>query len=284
MRQHHLWSIGMRTIVFAWALVSSSALGFDARDVGRDERGVKLTAYDVLARPGDQVVLRAKVEHDDPLGVHIDLHDVTVLFELDGAPVGSAVSAHDGYADLPLTTPLAFGEHAFRARVESGTAAQGKLVLIAAAKPIFVTDIDNTISDLPDWLVPVTPIEHNGILAGSSDALHELAQSYTIVYLTARDDMLYNHTRRWLDYWSFPSGVLITNDWGLDAFDQYGFKRESLAALQARFSALAAGAGDRAHDARAYLDSGMRAYLIGRRLVEGAVTVRAWAEILEREP
>jgi hypothetical protein len=283
MRQHQLWSIDMRTIVFALALVSSSALGFDARDAGRDERGVKLTAYDVLARPGDQVVLRAKVERDDPLGVHVDLRDVTVLFELDGTPVGSAVSADDGYADLPMTTPLDSGEHTFRARVESGSAAQGQLVLIAAAKPVFVTDIDNTISDLPDWLVPVTPIEHNGILPGSSDALHELAQAYTIVYLTARDDMLYNHTRRWLNYWSFPSGILITNDWGLDAFDQYGFKRESLASLQTRFSALAVGAGDRAHDARAYLDSGMRAYLLGRRVVEGAVTVKAWADILELE-
>ncbi len=244
-------------------------------------RAYRLTTYDVLAVPDAEVTLRAKVELQGPL--HRDQRGVPVQFTIAGEDVGSAVSADDGYADLVVSAAAlglgaASGAVPFEARTGTAADGTGAVFVQNAWDPVFITDIDGTISDLNDLLVPVTPIERIPALPGAVAALRSVAVTQTVLYLTARDDALMHHTRAWLALRGFPRGPLVTADWG-PGFSQRSYKRRALAAIKEQWRNLTAGVGNAPHDADAYLEAGMRAYNLGPRSVRGAASVASWEEV-----
>jgi len=265
-------------------------LAADGRDAGAEGPGhaVKLSAYDLLGLPGEAAEVRAKLEHDGPSGLNPDMKGYPLHFagpavaERDVLTDGEGVSAASGrFPDRP-------GEVG-RVRVRfpgsrSHRAAETTARLFAwpADSRILIVDIDHTISDLPQRDVPFTDIARIPATRGSVDALTTLAGEYRIVYLTARNDALFNQSRAWLEATGFPDGPLMTRDY-LPWESREGHKRRALALLKGRYPNLIAGFSDTAGDARAYLANGMRAIAIdpagSGRFPAGAIAVRSWSEV-----
>ena len=249
----------------------------------------RLQGYDVLARPGDKVVLRAKLESMATPVFHKDIRGVTVFFELDGKVVGSAVTDGQGWADvayhvsenagrdLTVTCALAPGDKYL---------AEPANILVVIKKntaPAIVTDIDHTIADVGSAGFLVKSNESVPALPGAPEALTRLSKKYTIIYVTARDDAFMNTTKEWLDLRKFPKGPVFFNDYGGKSMSATKYKTAEIARLKKRFPNITAGVGDKVGDAEAYLANGMRAFLIGDKMPEdmpeGARFARSWAEV-----
>jgi hypothetical protein len=88
-------------------------------------------------------------------------------------------------------------------------------------------------------------------------------------------------TRRWLALHLFPPGPILCRPWSLRPVAPELFKTETLARIKRELPGLAAGVGDRAHDARAYLAHGLRALLINSFEPPplGAEHFRSWPDI-----
>ncbi len=257
---------------------------------------VKLTVYDQLVQPGEQVKLTAKLERDGPLGVNPDLRDFPLKFIMPGkGEKGEHVvrTASEGIAWKRLFPPAnEKGPDPFTFEVEfegSGHHKPGKgsgrVFIWPKDAPILITDIDHTISDLSQLTVPLVEAKDNPTLPGAPEALTALAQQYRIVYLTARDDALFNYTVRWLKEKSFPAGPCFCRDFHVGQ-SQEGFKKKFIAELKERFPKVQIGVGDRESDAAAYLAHGITPYIIDpqkkRDLPTEAVRVDSWKEIQER--
>lgn len=241
--------------------------------------GYRVSAYDVLAQPGDKARLRVKVEYAGPF--HVDAYGVMVTFSVNGEVIGRVESGDEGYADLWVEVPGRADVVSFVGRVEDD-AAVGRLVVRQEEESFFVADIDQTISDMPGIRAFVTSNDEIPAVEGSVSTLKRLSREHTIIYLTARDDYLMNKTRGWLEQKGFPAGPLYVHDWELGGETSGAFKQRKLANLKERFPNLVAGAGDKKSDAEAYAINGMRSYLFFDHQ-DGAQTVRSWREIFAYE-
>jgi hypothetical protein len=259
-----------------------------------DERwwGVQLIAYDEVARPEECVEVRAKLEHRDLLCLRPNMRGYPLCFH---APPFLdccwARTASKGVATVPLRLPVG-GPCPCRVQVlfpgsthHRPGESVGRVFTWPADSPILVTDVDHTISDLPQLLVPFTANEDTPPLPGAVEALQEMSRDYRIVYLTARNHCLYNKTRDWLRLHGFPEGPLFSR--GCAATQSVvTFKREVIADLRKRFPNVAVGVGDRAGDAEAYLANGLKTILINpkkpHKLPPQVVVVGSWAEAARR--
>ncbi len=249
----------------------------------------RLQGYDVLARPGDKVVLRAKLESMATPVFHKDIQGGTVYFELDGKVIGSAVTDGQGWADLAYQV----SENAGRDLTVMCALAPGDKYLAEPANilvvikkntaPAIVTDIDHTIADVSSAGFLVKSNESVPALSGAPEALTRLSKKYTIIYVTARDDAFMNTTKEWLDLRKFPKGPVFFNDYGGKSMSSRKYKIAEIARLKKRFPNITAGVGDKVGDAEAYLANGMRAVLIGEKMPEDipeeARFARSWAEV-----
>ena len=249
--------------------IALAAAGVAAR--AADGRfGAVLTAFDELARPGEVVTVRAKLEHDGLAGLHPHLHDHLLAFGGPGVGAREARTAGEGIAAVEVRTPGGPGGGVERVRVRFDGSrhhrpaeATARVFAWPAGRPILVVDIDHTISDRRERDVLFVDNAAIPAVDGAVDALTKLARSYRIVYLTARDESLFNKSRAWLEARGFPEGPLFTRDYNLFGPGQGAFKRRFLVDLRRRFPDLAVGVGDTPDDARAYLDAGLKAVLLG---------------------
>ncbi len=264
------------TALFAGCGVDQErAVEFSLTSDESESFGYRLTVSDVLAVKGGVTTLAAKVETRDPF--RIDIVGVRVEFAVNGRLVGSGVTDGDGTAYVRALAPEAAGKSAIRATY-GRSSGEGRLFTQSPDVRFFVTDIDNTISDLDEALVVTTPNSEIPAVEGSTRALQKFADTRGVIYLTARDDYLLDKTRGWLSLRGFPEGATVVNDWRLGGPSQGEYKERVLSALKSDFPNIEAGAGENLHDASAYLASGMRAYLIGKSLA-GAITVSGWRDI-----
>ena len=172
-----------------------------------------------------------------------------------------------------------------RQRHHQPAEATGRVFLWPADSRILITDVDHTISDLALLKVPFTPNERIPALPGAAVALTELSRTHRIVYLSARDEALYDKTRAWLQEKGFPEGPLFCREFRVSV-GQETFKRQFIAEFKKRYPQTVVGIGDQPSDARAYLSNGMAALLLdpeGRaELPAGAVRVSSWREVLQQ--
>lgn len=254
-------------------------------------RSPALTAFDQVARPNEAVILTAKLYQPTRWGFHINLHDRPIQFACPPLPTWETISGEDGLATVEVTAPAGVPdiwpyEACYPGSPKHKPArGNGRVFLWPADSPILVTDVDHTISALHPFHVPFTTNGDSPTLPGAAEALNELATLYRVVYLTARDESLYDKTRAWLSEKGFPAGPLFCRD--MHPFGSAEtFKRCFLADLGKRFPHLVAGVGDRLSDARAYQANGMIAVLIDPNgkleWPEGAVVVPSWREAARR--
>lgn len=247
-----------------------------------------LTVFDQLAPPGETVSLHVKLYQTTRLGFHINLHDRQIEFRCPFLPASATQTGEDGLASVEVQPPMEAPEvWRFTADYRGGVCHQpavsnGRVFLWPTDSCLLVTDIDGTICDLAEFRVPFTSNRNTPTLPGCVEALNALAVEYRIVYLSARDECLYDKTRDWLREKGFPAGPLFCRDMHLTG-SQEEFKTKFLADLAKRYPRLRVGVGDRLTDVRAYRANGMRAFLIdptGRIAVPpGTVVVPSWRAV-----
>jgi phosphatidate phosphatase PAH1 len=144
----------------------------------------------------------------------------------------------------------------------------GRIFMASPTDPIIVTDIDEVLSDLPEVQVPFKSNANTKATEGSIEALKSLAPKARIIYLTARDNSLFSKTRAWLRLNGFPSGPVFVWNWnlknylGLSREEQRAYKAKFLEDLKKRFPHIVAAIGNRSHDAQAFIDAGVPAYIL----------------------
>ncbi len=232
-----------------------------------------ISLYDSVAVAGGEVKIKAKIEKDKLIPFRTDLENMNLRFSLNQKEVGLARSDKDGYGRLTLTLPLEVGTYEIQvelvaSRLYQADKAMAHLSVWSQDQKLIVTDIDQTISAATKTEILRLPIAAQKTFPFSADYLTELAdQGIGIIYLTAREDVLMESTRAWLNFHRFPQGHLVLWDLELSRvrvpWNHGAYKSKVLASLTKKFPGqILAGFGDRPHDIQAYIDNKIPAYLL----------------------
>jgi hypothetical protein len=281
----------MLSVPWAQILITLALVGLEPpapRSPGRYE--VWLTAYDALSQPGAIVPMRAKLEHAGPWGSHFHMRGYPLRFTSPGLLDEESKTAEESTATVQLRVPSTGPTVCSVAVSFAGSArhdaarANSRVFVWPKNSAILITDVDHTISDLSELKIPFTATERIPALPGAVAALTELAARYRIVYLTARDEIFYEKTRAWLREKGFPEGPVFSRDFHVGA-KQETFKQHFIAELKKRYPNVSVGVGDQPSDAHAYLNNGLKAFLIQPKASgtdaapKGAIIVRSWEEV-----
>lgn len=238
----------------------------DARHRGRD----------MFVNPGEKQTVHAKFAYGL---ADKDLHgeEIDVFVQRDCASgwtkLGTAITTEDGehetvdgvednggriYFDIPAGQELALGRHRIRTVVAGdGTFADSFIDVVAPGTPIFVSDVDGTLTssesiEWVDMLIGKTPQTHDG----APEAFQALAsKGYRMIYLTARPEWLTQRTRDFLAERGFPQGLVHTSTSTTGAGVGAGaanFKTAELALLKAKGLIPTYGFGNKPSDSDAY--------------------------------
>ena len=228
------------------------------------------TGLDAVTTPGQPVAVDAKFERSLVSYLRPDLGGLAVDFAFAGTTF-RATTDREGIASISLRSSQV-GAYPFTAsaagkpRSKPGAA---RLFVLDPARPVVIVDIDETLSHMASWEVPlrgdVAPTYPHAV-----SLMHELARGYTIVYLTARDDALDAITRAFLARHGFPDGPVLFNDWGfttaaeraqLKSSNHGTFKLALINSLVARGVNVAFGIGNAETDAYAYENAGLPSFI-----------------------
>jgi uncharacterized protein DUF2183 len=222
------------------AVVASGSPTHRGRDalvvVGKPQRIEAKFAYGVVDK--DLKDEDVSIERELPGGGWTSLG--TVRTSLEDEPLPDGTRDDGGRVRFVVPEEHAFGPGRHRVRLTvlgDRTEAELTMVVVPARQPIFVSDVDGTlteseIAELPAFVRGAQPPAHPGAAAVFS----RLAEGGLVpVYLTARPEWLVARTRAFLATHGFPAGVLITRR---DKSGGYGasaaaFKRSELERLAA---------------------------------------------------
>ncbi|HTF55704.1 MAG TPA: hypothetical protein VK661_00415 [Planctomycetota bacterium] len=243
----------------------------------------QLTPEDVLALPYRKIRLIARLERYVLRFVDPPLRGVEIEFFDGERPLGSAVTDAQGSAAIEIDSGPAGLR---RLRVASSRAEEPLVVrVLPADAPVLVVDLDHTIADVSPFRFAFMDNRSVRPVLGAVDAVLRLGERFTVVYLTARDHSFLGKTREWLRLVGLPDGPVFLRRRRFWSQRPIEHKLERLGEL-ARDHRLVAGVGDLPDDAKAYLATGLKAFLLDPRGihpdVEGVVRVPSWKELEER--
>lgn len=178
------------------------------------------------------------------------------------APHPSVEGVVDGggrvYFEVPKDKALGPGRHHVRLVVKGdGSSTDLFLDVVPARTPIFISDVDGTLTSSEDvefavMLIGVQPNTH----PEAPEALRELAaKGYRPIYLTARPEWLVNRTREFLDQHGFPPGIVHTSTsftGGGTGASAAAFKTNEMALLAQKGLVPTFGFGNMPSDSQAY--------------------------------
>ena len=232
-----------------------------------------INAQDALTPPSEPARLRARLQWSFPLWPAVGVGGAVIAVE----PGLRARTDAGGWIELDAP-PGRYTLCADRAEPINALLAE-----VAPDREIFITDIDATISDASSARALVADNARIRPMAGSVEALRRIKERYQIVYVTARNFRYTAKTKGWLAMHHFPPAPLITRSALWWRKPSRAYKRETLAALAARWPNIRAGVGDRTGDVLAYASVGAAAFLIGASSApDGAQAVGSWKELEER--
>lgn len=225
------------------------------------------TGYDSITTPGRPVGVGGKFERRGLSFVwRPDVRGKAATVEVLGRRLPSRTDA-DGVA-LATVTPSSVGVFPVEARVGTKVA-RGRLWVLDPTRPVAVCDIDGTLSDMPDWMVPFAGHKAR-TFPGAPQLVRDLAATHQLVYLTARDDTFDRGTRAFLARHGYPDAPIIYDDLGLrtraereqlKASNHGRFKLSVLQALAGRGVPVTLGIGNAETDAWAYEQFGVPSYI-----------------------
>ncbi len=240
---------------------------------------IRITAFDALRVPQEPARLSALVERRWMGLLRQPLANVAVEFCSGDRRIGIVRTDLQGFARLDSRPDLPSGS--YRVVSDRGACAEAHAFVWNSSDPILVCDLDLTLSNasaLRFWLSPISQVRP---FEGAPDVLRRLARTHRVVYLTARRDLVLDKTRQWLSQYLCPPGPILCRPWSLFPPAPGPFKQDALNSLRRRFSNLAAGIGDRRHDAAAYRSAGIPAILFRPRFraPEASAVCQSWPEI-----
>lgn len=222
--------------------------------------GKLVQAQDVLALPGEQVVLRVRLESGTFLS---DERNRTVRFVLNGQVHAIAVTDREGFAEA-VFVPRSPGDYLFRIEMpgDDGDPWPQPDLLVScrgANEPITVVDLDGTLMER-DWKRVLTGDPEP--LVRAREVLTRLAQDRGIIYLTHRPERFGPKSKAWLREHGLPRGPVLLAETEQLIEGSQRYKTERLNDLRSRFHGISLGIGDQISDAVAYRHNGMGAILI----------------------
>ena len=236
---------------------------------------------DIVATPIEQVTavgvpvdVKIRFERDLGLGMfnpNVSGLPVKFYLGLNGELLNSVLTNSDGIAKVKFfaTQP---GRFVIVGEIEDGESSHSPIkVPVYVLEPtdrVIVSDIDGTLSDLPDYLIPVKSADAP-TFPDAPEVLNWISQCAHVIYLTNRDQFLYSATKQFLANREFPIGPLLMNrytKWGDFPFEKDPmraalFKRDLLLSLKDRGIEVELGLGDRNSDAWAYNNSGVESFI-----------------------
>lgn len=258
-------------------------------------RRALVTLEDALACPGGEVRIHAEVEW--PIYPPLDppLSGIPVEVEVGSQRLPAAPTDASGIVEfpfqvdhtgiLPLRASLTTSSR-WRSRV-----VEARLHVLSSSHPLLICDIDKTISAASHLVATFGPNPILRPIPEAREVLERLSERFQIVYLSARDHMFFEKTRRWLRKHGFPEGPLFLRRIRFWSASPERHKELRLAEILHPFSGPKVGIGDRLGDARAYLASGVHPILFGcsapaelKGKVDEAPTWRDVEMILEKYP
>lgn len=265
-RQDKVWWLSVVTylglIAVLWTLhICYTPQQEDAtqRVAAADGERLKVTVFDAIALPGSKTAISAKYEKNLPGPVNPDKEGLAVVLGAITTPEHRLLATTDdeGIATAALVAPKEPGSYVlFSHAQEQSSYAQSTtrteaplLFVIPADKKILICDIDGTVTDGEAFLkgVNLDPQEH------AATVLNKLAAQYSIIYITARDDMLLNKSRNWLAKHRFPRAPVLCRDWTLSTLTKTGdFKTRAIKELQKHFTKIEWAIGNSQGDRDAY--------------------------------
>ncbi|MFC1854977.1 hypothetical protein ACFL2A_00355, partial [Thermodesulfobacteriota bacterium] len=157
------------------------------------------------------------------------------------------------------------------------------IYLVDLKKPTIIVDIDDTISHTDrDDVVFGEVDEDSKPFEYSAKALHNLTEYFNIIIVTGREDAFLQKTRAWLTIHGFPRLPVFYADFGQTALiDQGEYKETAVKNVTNDINNVIAGVGDRTHDAKAYIKSGLKAIIIKEKgdVFEGAIRKAHWKDV-----
>ena len=252
--------------------------------------GAVIYGEDVLARPGDTVILSAILARDIPPYLGKRISGAVVNFFAGSERIGVSITDDVGIASIKFKLPDEQTEdilitcilnEADKYLADAGTI---YLAVSEESAPVLITDIDLTIADITSFQFLITRNRNTPPMPGASEALTRLSEQYRIVYLTAREDILTNRTKEWLSMNGFPPGPLIARSMRNDRLAIKRYKTRKVSEIKSLFPNTQIGVGDKKSDCIAYLRSGLVAFFIGsspEKAPKGAIAVENWTEIYE---
>jgi len=249
-----------------------------------------LKGFDSLHLVGEKNELRAKLELKGFLTLNPNVGQELVQFWSESELLGESKTLDvSGIATLSLP-PLSVGTHSFKLTLKEDSRykvhpATLTVAVISSEQPILISDIDHTILDAGYIEAFLKKNIRLKPLKDAPESLQELSKKYQILYITSREEFLTNKTRRWLSLRGFPLGPIFFWDLlGKDVPIHHAkYKMELVKNLKKRFPNIVVGIGDRAGDAIAYLENGIRAYIMPSGKQEfppETVFISGWKEII----
>ena len=261
--------------------------------VTEEHSSIKITPHDILVPFADAeapVRVLAKVENRIAFGINPDAKGKRVAIKIGSEFTVSGETGAEGMLDLAVKVKLPpMSATCFSAEVES-TKMFASVFSVDRDQPMFITDIDEVISDLPEYKVPLMSIEKSPALPDSVKVLVGLSHKNLILYLSARDDALMNKTRSWLAAKSFPAGPVFVWNWtlanglGASSQKQFAYKTDFILGLKKKFPNIIGGIGNRVHDSKAYLAAGIKSFIINpkenkSKFPAGTIFVGSWNDV-----
>lgn len=273
----------MRQGLIALTLVFLIASSAEAKVTG--------LAYDAVTVPGKTISLSAKFERDWPGPLRPDLQNEIVAFSMGGKILGASRTDKEGKASLSWTAKKE-GRLSFKATlVKRQFSVTGVVRVLKPKNKVLVFDIDGTISDMSELMVPFRGHKAKAF-PHSVDLLNQLAKDYSIVYLTARDDAFWKVTQGFLRRRQFPEGTVIYNEYGGETRAALGnqlnpknhgrFKLAVLRQLRRQGLNLVAGIGNAATDAEAYQTAKLRSYIRSEKSYKASFSFLCYKSLRQR--
>jgi hypothetical protein len=248
-------------VCLAALVLTSAGCGTESLILGT-ERGYLFTGYDVLALPGEEVELRARLQAGELLR---DQPGHVVRFLRDGELYRAAEIGEEGTAIVSFT-PEEPGDYLFTLELApagfEGEPPPPTDLLVACRKadePMVVVDLDKTLVASGFHTVLVGDPEP---MSDSVDVMKRLAEKHSVIYLTHRPELFGPKSEAWLRDQDYPTGPLLLSDIRGFLSGSGAFKTGMIKDLTSRFEKLEIGIGDKISDAQAYHDNGLRSFLV----------------------
>lgn len=243
-----------------------------------------IISYDQIVKPGEDVYLMARLRKG-AFSIRPEISGERIEFLVQGLrSFGISLTGVDGMAVKGIG-PLSLGIHRFTVRVADSRydakESHGTIACWGQRRPIIIIDLGGTVFEKDTRLFFQKIDKDPKPIPDASEVLRKLSKSYSLIFLTQREEIHLDKTRAWLKEHRFPLSPVFSYKEGEEPDLPQEYMAEMIKEWKKKGWRLKIGIGDTSGDAEAYIENGMKAIIIGDEadIPEGAIRVKGWKEI-----